>query len=232
MSNFCGTKLYDTELNTLCPSQYDFVTMLPSWWFGKMMVKKVVIGVLLAALMQVANATQRMGPYAGALIGTSDMGYSSSNQGLFGASKDRKSRAWYAFAGYKFNQNFAIQTGYMQFGDVSFEGIRGVPHAKSDYTQKALEITGKLIYPLSSVATFYAKGGAAFVNLDRSPNNVAAVMDIPHNDKTKIKPFYGLGVTYEFYPNLSGEVAWQQISGGNDIETSNFVGFGVQFAVG
>lgn len=197
-----------------------------------LMIKRLIICLSLLSVMPLAVAVPYSGPYAGVLIGASNMNYSSGNQGLNGASKDEQNRAWYIFAGMQFNRNFALQTGYMQFGEVKFEGINGVSGAKSDYSQKALEISGKLIYPLSSVATVYAKGGGAFVNLDRSPNSLASVANIPSSDKTKIKPIYGIGFTYEFYPGISGEVAWTEISGGNDIETSNFVGIGVNFAVG
>jgi len=197
-----------------------------------MVTKLISLFVLLFCTINNVWALPFSGPYAGALIGSSDMNYTSGNQGLAGAAKDEQNRAWYVFAGYQFNRNFAINTGYLQFGEVKFEGINQVAGAKTDYSQKALEISGKLIYPLSSVATVYAKGGGAFVNLDRSPNSIAAVYNIPSSDKTKLKPIYGLGFTYEFYPGISGEVAWTEINGGDDIETSNFVGIGVNFAIG
>lgn len=196
------------------------------------MFKKLILCSLLLTFTQYAAAIPFSGPYAGMLIGASDMNYTSGNQGLGGASKNEQNRAWYLFAGLQFNRNFALHTGYLQFGEVKFEGINGVSGAKSDYSQKALEVAGKLIYPLSSVATVYAKGGGAFVNLDRTPNSLASVTSIPSSDKTTIKPVYGLGFTYEFYPGISGEVAWTEINGGDDIETSNFVGIGVNFAIG
>ena len=203
-----------------------------SGWQKLNMLKKLVAGAALLLASQSSLAISSSGAYIGFLLGTSDMNYTSGNQDLGGASKDEKNRTWYLFTGYQFNRNFAIHTGYMQFGDAEFEGIGGNSAAKSEYSQKALELTGKVIYPLSSVATVYAKGGMAFVNLDRSPNSVASVLSIPKGDKTKIKPMYGLGFTYEFYPNVAGEMAWMQISGGDDIETSTIIGFGLSIGVG
>jgi hypothetical protein len=194
-------------------------------------MKKIILSCLLFSLAHVAYPIPYSGSYVGILVGSSDMNYTSDNQGLGGASKNEADGAFYGFAGMQFNRNFALQTGYLQFADVTFSGINGISGTKSDYSQKALELAGRFIYPLSSVATVYVKGGMALVNLDRQPNAVSATYTIPRGDKTKIQPIYGMGFTYEFYPNLSGEVNWTEISGSHEVENANFVGLGVNLAV-
>ncbi len=174
----------------------------------------------------------KSGAYAGALVGGVNTDYSASNQGMQSASKSDSDYAWNIFAGYNFNRNFAIHFGYIQFSDVKFTGIDSISEARSKYSQKALEFSGKLIYPLSTVASAYIKGGAAFVNLDRSPNTAAAIFDIPSSDQTKIQPIYGVGIAYELYPNFSIVGEASQISGGDSIETSTIVGVGIQLAIG
>lgn len=196
-----------------------------------MAVKKLIVGLLISVAAKIAIANPYSEPYVGILGGSSSMNYTSSNQSLNGASKDEQTLAWYLFAGFKFNQNFALHAGYLQFGNIKFEGVNEISGANSEYTQKALEIAGKFIYPLSSVSTVYAKGGGAFVNLERSPNSLALTTDVSSGDSTKLRPTYGLGFTYMFYPGISGEVNWTEISGGGGIETSNFMGVGVNFAV-
>lgn len=194
-----------------------------------MAIKKLIVGLLISVATKFAIANPYSEPYVGILGGGSSMNYTSDNQNLNGASKDEQTLAWYLFAGYQFNQNFALHAGYLQFGNIKFEGINEISGANSEYSQKALEIAGKFIYPLSSVATVYAKGGGAFVNLDCSPNSLA--LTASSGDITKLRPTYGLGFTYMFYPGISGEVTWTEISGGSGIETSNFIGVGVNFAV-
>lgn len=195
-------------------------------------MKKILTTCLLGILGQCAYAIPYSGSYLGILVGASDMNYTSANQGFDSASKNEQNGAFYAFAGIQLNRNFALHTGYLQFADVKFSGINGVSGATSDYSQKALEMAGKLIYPLSSVATVYVKGGAALVNLDRHPNSTANAYNIPSGDTTKMRPTYGMGFTYEFYPNLSGEVNWTEISGSKGTENSSFVGIGINLAVG
>ena len=200
---------------------------------ARQVIKVFVLMVSALWFYQVSAMPYKSGAYLGGLVGSTSTDYSVSNQDLGSAKKSDSDYAWYIFAGYNLNRNFAVHLGYIQLSDVKFTGINSIADARSEYSQKALELSGKFIYPISSVASVYVKGGAVFINLDRSPNTAASILDIPSSDKTSIEPIYGVGVAYELYPNFSIIGEAMQISGGsNSIEASTIVGVGIQLAVG
>jgi len=196
-----------------------------------MIVRKLFF--VLAGLSLVASISAQAaddGIYVGANLAHTDLDYSVSNQHLSPGSRDGHSGlGWSAFLGYQMNRNFALQADYVQYHEADFKNIRGVSGAKADYQQDVGDIVGKLMFPFGNGFNIFATGGVAYVKLDRDTNDIAKANNIKLSDKDTVRPTYGLGLGYDFYPGWSAQVAWTQIPSGGGIEQSNFVGAGLTF---
>lgn len=198
-------------------------------------MKKIAIAAagLGLSIFSVAALAAANGVYVGASLGQTDMDYTVSNQNLSpGDRSDHSGLGWSVNGGYQFNPNFALQMDYFDFHDAEFKNIYGVNGAKAKYEQGAIDAVGKLMYPFGNGFNIFATGGLAYVNLDRSVNSTAKAAGISLSDKDALRPTYGLGAGYDFYPGWSVLVNWSQIPGGGSIEQSNYFGAGLAFHFG
>jgi len=197
---------------------------------NKLAVTLTGLGLSISAISAQAAAN---GLYVGAGIGQSNVDYTVSNQNLSpGDRSDHSGLAWTVNGGYQLNPNFALQMDYIDYHDAAFKNILGVLDAKATYQQGALDFVGKVMYPFGNGFNIFATGGLAYVSLDRSTNSTAKAAGITLNDKDNIRPTYGVGAGYDFYPGWSALVSWSQIPSGGSIETSNYFGAGVAYHFG
>ncbi len=187
-----------------------------------------------SALMGVcltANASLD-GIYVGGTLGNSNIKASPSSQNLSPASYDNSGFAWNVFTGYQVNSNFALEVDYTDFAEVSYKNVKGISGANSNLDQQSLGIVGKLMFPLGAGFEIFAEGGMDYVNVERNPNSVAKANGVNSNSSNPIRPTYGVGADYTFYPGWSVLVEWNQISSGGGVETTNYVAGGLAFHFG
>lgn len=200
-----------------------------------MKFNKIAVGIagLGLSIFSISVLASPNGVYVGAGIAQTDTDYTVSNQNLSpGDRSDHSGLGWSANVGYQFNPNFALQTDYIDYHDANFKNINGISGAKANYEQGSLDLVGKLMYPFGNGFNIFATGGLAYVHLDRSTNSTAKAAGLTLSDKDALRPTYGVGAGYDFYPGWSVLVNWSQIPGGGSIEQSNYLGAGVTYHFG
>lgn len=193
---------------------------------------KIAAAVVLAAgsLLSMTASAAVNGFYAGAQMGYADTGYTAHNLGLDGtdASVDSNGIAGGVFAGYQLNPYFAVQGGYTKFSDADIKhanlGLGFEGHGKVE--EQAFDLVGKGILPLQKGFSLYGDAGMAVVlakakmTVDGNTQGVT-FSDTTSNDKTKILPTFGVGVSYDLTPKVPVSLGWTRIQkmGGNSIQS-------------
>lgn len=197
------------------------------------MKKKVLLALGLCSLglsLSSPLLAAQDGLYVGAGLGESNTDYSPNNQHYNPTnSYDNSGFGWTGYLGYQMNSNFAIEGGYNDYHEAKFSGIYGVDGANSTLDQQTLSLTGKLILPVGNRVGLFVDAGMAYVDLDRSPNSTAKSLGIKSNTDDALRPTYGLGASFDFYPGWSAVAQWNYISGGNDIESSGLWTIGAAY---
>jgi OmpA-OmpF porin, OOP family len=134
--------------------------------------------------------------------------------------------------GYQFNQNLAIEIGYMRFSSVDFSGVGGVPGQGVSLQEKAIDFMAKPILPLSANFNIYAKLGLAYFKANGSAI-VNGVSYLGYSDAWD--PAIGLGLGYDITPNILLDLAWtrlQSVGGNNSIPSADFYSVGLAYYFG
>ena len=150
--------------------------------------------------------------------------------------------------GYQFNQNFAVEAGYLQLGEkkVNVGAIPVTPSSLSEgklkLQQNAIDLVGKGIIPVANNINVYGKLGVAYVNtriqgILQTPGQPTITADL--NDKANVAkhkwaPEAAVGVSYDITPNMSLDTSWTHIQPlGNDKPGNiDFVAVGLGYNFG
>jgi opacity protein-like surface antigen len=150
-----------------------------------------------AALALVASSSFAAAPtafYGGLDVGSTKIDDFDSTKTSFGG-----------FVGYGFNQFFAVEAGYRQLGKYDFDVFANnrVYEANVKAKQTHLSVIGS--YPLNERFDVYGRLG---YNKLRAKVSVLG-QDAGADDE---KALYGIGLNYNFAPNLSGRIEAQKPS--------------------
>jgi OmpA-OmpF porin, OOP family len=156
--------------------------------------------------------------------------------------------------GYQFNQNFAVELGYLQlaskkanktFTTVGEDPVSVV--AATKLNQNAIDLALKGILPIASNFNVYGKLGAAYLtttgtatfdlgDLSRGqvPNMTVAANQFIGVAKHKWAPEAAVGVSYNLTQNVSVDTSWTHIQpvGKNRPGNIDFVAVGLGYSFG
>jgi OmpA-OmpF porin, OOP family len=150
--------------------------------------------------------------------------------------------------GYQFNQNFAIEAGYLRTSQKNTtlvylnrrESTTVDTGGKITYNQNAVDLVAKGILPINNNLNLYGKLGVAYLttqgNLTLNPaehDPQPFSYDLENIAKRKLAPEVAIGISYDFTPNVSIDTSWTHIHplGNNRPGNVNFfsVGLGYNF---
>lgn len=151
--------------------------------------------------------------------------------------------------GYQFNQNFAVEAGYLHLGSgkVDFEdptvnNVNTHDTISEKIKQRAVDLVGKGIIPISSNANVYAKFGVAYISTDikgtetinGNPPQNHDLNDYYNIAKHNWATEAAVGVSYNITPNLSVDTSWTHIQplGNKKPGNINFVAVGLGYNFG
>ena len=179
-----------------------------------MSLRKTSIAALLATSGLVVSSAamaqaKDQGFYAGARIGQSKVDIDCT-----GASCSDSDTAVGIFGGYQINRNFAVEAGYTDFG--KFNATVTVPAATLEIKSNAFEVVGVGALPLNQQFSIYGKLG--FYRGEAKAHATLGTLSGSQNE-TNTDLTLGVGVQYNFNPQLGVRGEWQRYSsmGGDSI---------------
>lgn len=143
--------------------------------------------------------------------------------------------------GYQFNQNFAVETGYLQLGQKNVSGAIGNNPIKLQLRQNVIDLVGKGIYPVYDKFNVYAKAGIAYVNspidAKETTNGIPVTANLNNAvniAKHKFAPEVAVGASYDITPNVSVDTSWTHIQtiGKNRPGNIDFIAVGLGYNFG
>ncbi|WP_051686478.1 MULTISPECIES: outer membrane beta-barrel protein [Vibrio] len=173
------------------------------------MLRKTVVAVALLTACSIANAN----PYVGGSIGQAkfDHANASLNSAIMSGSEalemqDDSSLAGKIYAGYQFNQYFALEGaigGYDALdGDIVTVG-----------DMKFVAFQPKAILPLTDRFSLYAKAGIAYFNAEfKVSNSVVGASGYTTMSDTTMTGIYGIGAEFALTDNLHLEATWDYMN--------------------
>jgi OmpA-OmpF porin, OOP family len=214
------------------------------------MLKKISTATLLVGIasftMAQAAQAEMPGFYASAQLGygnthinTNDLVTINNASGSVGLPDLNKLAIAYRLAfGYQLNENFALEMGYRRFSNTNI-GV-SLPNAYTAYAsskERAFDLVGKGIIPLTSQLSAYGKLGVAYV---KANSQGAASATSPYTASVSdysntLEPTFGLGISYALKPNVPIDFSWnriQKLGGGNHAPSSDFYAVGVSYYFG
>lgn len=138
------------------------------------------------------------GPYVGVGIGHAKLDNDTFDDlDRLGASTDDTDTAYKLYAGYQFNPNFAIEAGYVDFGEFTASANNGFDSAKASLKADGFTtaLVGKL--PIANGFGIYGKLGLIAWDADlKESSNIGGINYNESASEDGTDPFYGAGAEY------------------------------------
>ena len=109
--------------------------------------------------------------------------------------------AFHAYGGYQFNKYFAAELGYTHWAETDVNYFGG---SESNIRTYAVDISGKMMVPVTMGIGVFAKLGAAYLHASET---------VSGNSKGALNVLYGAGLSYEVMPNLVANLSWTRYNG-------------------
>jgi opacity protein-like surface antigen len=196
-------------------------------------MKKSIIPLTVLAL-SISQASlaycQQFSPfYVGAELGGGNLNYEHQGKAAGALSVNDNGLAGRLLVGMDLNRNVALEMGYTLYKDPELK-LQGGAQAK--FSQQSLDLLAKISLPVSSYASFYAKGGMSCVH--RGDSQVIINNEITNysDSDDHLRPMLGVGVDYSFNPRVSGNLGYYHTFGVDDLKDADFYGVGLTFRLG
>lgn len=183
----------------------------------------VALAAALVAGSTAALAQQASKPwYGGVSIGQSKVKMDDNTIGTpagftsSGLSKNETDTGYKIFAGYRFNQNFAVEGGWTDFGKFSVSRSFSAPAGSVSASIKAsgVHVDAVGIWPLQNNFSLFGKVGGIYTETKTSlatSGGVAFVAGTNTNPKkSELNLKYGLGAQYDFTQSIGVRAEWER----------------------
>jgi len=159
------------------------------------------------------------------------------SHGATGVSSNDKGSGtqWRLQGGYRFNQNLAIEAGYIDFGKSKYTANYNGGSAQGSLKGGGFDAVALYSLPLSDSFSVFAKGGLVFAEVKSSlsaspPVNLAS----KSASTSEIRPLFGVGGSYKLTQNVDLRADFDHVSGlGNSNKTgkmdSNMLSLGAVY---
>lgn len=199
------------------------------------MIKQLAIGLAAAGVLVAGSASAQW--YGGGSLGQSRVNYSSGQlaadlraAGITGSGAvSNTDIGGKFFAGFQFNQNFALEGGYFNMGrPASINGTYTAPGPGGTFSTKVegqgvnLDAVGTL--PLSNGFSLLGRLGVAYFETKASSTATAGGFNGYGNaTSNKFVPVFGIGAQYDFSKTVAGRLEVQRFSkvGNNNTGSSD-----------
>ena len=115
--------------------------------------------------------------------------------------------------GYKFNPNFAIEGGYIDFGKVSYSATFTGGSANASAKASGWNVDAVGILPINDAFSLFGKVGLIDAKVDVSVSATGPGGSASGSaNTTKWRGTYGLGGTYDFTKNVGMRVEYERFS--------------------
>jgi OmpA-OmpF porin, OOP family len=144
---------------------------------------------------------------------------------VLSSSQDRSDSAYKLQVGYQFNENFAIEGGYVDLGQLEYKADFGSSvFAKEEASAKGLNIAALLTLPVNAGFSLFVKAGIINAEVKEKIAVIAPSFYEAESEKARnVKPNFGIGVAYNFYQGFSARLEAERFSKlGDDDKTGEF----------
>ncbi len=169
--------------------------------------------------------------YGGVSIGQSTVKIKDDVLPIIGAtatslSKNETDTGFKAYIGYRFNQNFALEGGWTDFGKFSATRTMTAPGfgtVQANVKASGAHLDALGIWPLQNNLTLFGKLGALYDTVETNASTTGAVV-FPAGTNTNPKHSglnwkFGLGAGYDFTPTVGARVEWERAKNLGDSST-------------
>lgn len=119
------------------------------------------------------------------------------------------------YGGYKWNDYFASEVGYLNLKNTRFLNINQGLIDESDIKIYGMDVRGKIFIPMAAFLNFspYIQGGSVYLSTRViQPQQITA--STANNFGYTIHPLFGAGIAYRFNDKISGDISWTSIPQG------------------
>jgi len=152
------------------------------------------LNILLAAVLAVGVTAAQADQHESPVYGGLSLGVTSLDDGKLGSlvNLDDSDETFSLFVGYKFNENFAVEGGWSELGDYTYDG------GNLEVEAFTFDLVG--ILPVDEQISVFAKAGVARVDYDAASKDTQTALS------------FGLGADYDFGNNISLQGEWTRIN--------------------
>lgn len=134
--------------------------------------------------------------------------------GATGLSSSEKGNGtqWRLQGGYRFNQNLAVELGYIDFGKAKYKADYTGGSAQGSLKAGGVDVAALVSAPLSDSVSVFGKAGlvAAKVKSSLSASGLAVDGNASAN---VVRPLFGVGANYKLTQNVDLRVDFDHVSG-------------------
>ncbi len=182
------------------------------------MIKKTLVAIGLA--IGLTSMAQAQDAYMGLSAGVASVDIDKSSfddalrsVGVTGLSSDvdEEDVAFKVYGGYRFNQHFAIEGGYVNLGSSQYDATFTGGSAEVDWKSHGIFVEAVGFLPLSDAFSLLGKGGVYFseneVDVSASGPGGNAVSSVDDNEVNLV---LGLGAEYAFNDSFAMRAEWER----------------------
>lgn len=169
------------------------------------MIRKSSLTLIPLAMLGMSSVAHAAG-YIGLGLGEANVDIEETDYGPgVSSSADDSDTSFKLFGGYAFNPNFALEGGYIDFGESGARYTDGLDTLTEEYEANALYVAAIGIIPMNRFHV-YGKAGIARWDVDASARSTWGLSVSDSDSGTDL--LYGIGVGFDITPQITlrGEV--------------------------